>query len=168
MAFLDVAITGIDDTIEQIEAISDRVADVTPVLEAIHHAFLNTEEARFNAEGPGWEALADSTLAQKEAKGYPADILQATRDLAKSLTEDDVAGSVWIPTPEGAEMGTDLKPANVKAGSKWADTALGAFHQEGTTKMPARPIIDTDDQGLLVWPSLISDWIIGSVAAASV
>lgn len=168
MAFLDVSITGIDEAIEEIDAITARVADISPVLDAIHHAFLNAEEARFNAEGPGWADLAPSTLAYKEAKGYPSAILQATRALAKSLTEEDVAGAVWIPTPEGAEMGTDLKASNSKAGSKWADTALGAFHQEGTSKMPARPIIDTNDAELLMWPSLIGDWILGSVTPTTV
>lgn len=93
---------------------------IKPVLSRI-------EQERWDNEGPGWAALAQSTLEQKSRRGYPSDILVATGDLRDSLVD---------PSRAAREEGRALV---------WAtDVPYAGYHQDGTTRMPARPIIEID------------------------
>lgn len=155
-----VAAKGATETVDNLTGVADRVLDIEPFLEVVHATFLLAERARFEAEGPGWAPLAEATLANKDRHGWPAHILVASGELEASLTDDGAAGNVWEPAPDGAEMGTDYRSPT--QGGEWADTALGAFHQEGTTRMPARPIIDVSDKHIAGWTAALADWILGA------
>jgi hypothetical protein len=169
----DVGVTvDIGDTFDMLDTLAGRVGDVAPLSEAIRTAFLAIEKRRFDEEGPGWADLAPSTLAAKAAKGYPSAILRATLKLMDSLTDATAEGSVFLP--EFADditsfvLGTSYKSPTQSG--KWADTALGAFHQygadHGTYTMPARPIVDADDGLALDAGGILAEWLsLGTVAA---
>lgn len=160
MATNPISISGVDATTELLDGLAARIADTTPLAVAVRAIFLAVEAKRFAEQGPGWAALAESTLTEKARKGYPSDILVETGALKASLTEEDAEGAVFVPVfgPFTTEitMGTDLKAGG--RGS-WADWALGAFHQMGTSKMPSRPIIDDQEVLAADWAELLATWL---------
>ena len=160
----DLHSVGLPEAAVAVEEVESRLSDATVVLEAIHESFQAYERARFDAEGPGWAELAPSTLAEKARKGYPSTILEASGALLASLTVTDAPGSVWEHTGTLAVMGTDLKPEH--PGSGWEDWALAAFHQQGTSRMPARPVIDIPAEAPLTWSQWWLDWMTGGVVPA--
>lgn len=81
---------------------------------------------RFESEGYGnWAPLADSTVRQKAAHSWPMNILERTGDLKASLSDPGRAAQT---TPQSMTWGTDVPYAG--------------YHQEGTPKMPARPVLE--------------------------
>lgn len=165
MSYLEVAVTGIPETAAVLTHIGEGVADVEPAVEEIHRLFMAIEKARFDAEGPGWAALAPSTLAEKRRKGLSEKILEATGAMRKSFTEADAAGHVFkvAATPDltTVVMGSDYR-SDTQTG-RWAGTALAAFHQDGTDRMPARPVITDIAQHAAMWAGVLSGWIHGAV-----
>lgn len=84
------------------------------------------EAEQFATRGHGaWPGLAASTLAQKAAHGYPSDPLVRTGDLRASLVNPGMAAETSGDT---LIYGTDVDYAG--------------YHQDGTSKMPARKVID--------------------------
>lgn len=161
-----IEVTGVPETVDALDVVGSRASDMTPVWPAVYESFLKGEEGRFDAEGPGWAPLAESTLAEKARMGYPPNILVATGALKASLTKALAQGAVYRPLPSSLEMGTDYR--SPKQRGAWAGTALGAFHQYGTTRMPARPIIDAEDTYVEEWGPLISEWLIRGVVPETV
>ena len=83
------------------------------------------EEQQFDTQGEGaWPGLAESTLAEKSAGGWPSDPLVRTGNLKESLVDPGRA----------AETG----PMQMTWGS---DVPYAIFHQTGTSKMPQRQVI---------------------------
>lgn len=166
MAFLDIGVIGAAETEAVLDGFASRAADLEPVIAAIHRRFMAIEAARFDAEGPGWAPLAPSTLAEKRRKGLSEKILEATGQMRDSFTDPDARGHVFNvtagPDRTTIEMGSDYRSPN-QAG-KWAGTALAAFHQEGTSRMPARPVITDVDARAAEWAALLSGWLTGLVA----
>jgi phage gpG-like protein len=89
---------------------------------------------QFDSEGErgsgGWEPLKPDTLAAKAAAGLDPHILQATHRLVSSLTG------------EGADHIEQVSDTELVFGSS---VPYGRFHQQGTSKMPARKPIDFSD-----------------------
>lgn len=157
-----------EEALAMLGVLTDRVADVAPIAEGIHAAFLEIEKLRFDEEGPGWAELAPSTVANKARLGQMEEILRATGALMKSFTTDDpAAGAVFLPvftaTGTSITMGSDYR--SDRQTGKWAETALGSFHQYGThgpgaKVMPARPIIDMDGVTLgLDSAEILVEWL---------
>jgi phage gpG-like protein len=75
-----------------------------------------------------WPQLAPSTVADRLRKGYGGahPILQRTGALALSLLRGG-PGNVFQTTPNSLVVGTNI--------------AYAGFHQRGTSKMPARPVV---------------------------
>ena len=161
MTDVAVSIEGAQVTTDLLGSIAARVADTAPLAVALQRVFLDVEAERFDAEGPGWADLAPSTLAQKARKGYPSNILEATGALKRSLTEAGAAGCIFLPmfgdATTSVTFGTDLRPP--KPGKGWEGTALAAFHQLGTTRMPSRPVIDDNELLAVEWAGVLALWL---------
>lgn len=90
------------------------------------------ERVQFLTEGQhgsgGWAALKPATIAAKRRKGQPEWILRATEALFKSLTEEGAPGNIHEAFSNFMRFGTSLKQ--------------GRFAQHGTSKMPARKVVE--------------------------
>ena len=69
------------------------ISDLTPIMEDIGAALGNLTEDAFQAEGPGWPQLKQSTV-KKRGSAHP--ILQDDRLLAGSITHGGDRNSAWV------------------------------------------------------------------------
>jgi phage gpG-like protein len=113
--------------------VGENATDLRPALAAIFRDWEDRVDKQFSSEGSAmgtpWEPLADSTLAQKAAGGYPPDILIRTGALRASFKG-------------GSDHVSDIR----RDGGEWGTTDPKAlFHQHGTSRMPARPVFKLDE-----------------------
>ena len=159
------AVEGVPTAVDILDQLATRTADMGPALDGVYAAFLKIETARFDAEGPGWADLAETTVAEKARKSLHEEILDATGKMRASFTDAGAAGAVFEPVFVGeattVTMGSDLKPD--KPGRGWQDTALAWFHQNGTPRMPARPPLADPADYELAWTVAISEWLSAGV-----
>jgi phage gpG-like protein len=108
---------------------NDELQDLHPLWERFIPLMEQFETERFSSDGFGeWEPLAESTLRQKEAHGYPLDPLVRTGALLASLTDPGQAADV---SDDRMTWGTDVDYAH--------------FHQDGGTtpgRPPQRKVLD--------------------------
>lgn len=103
------------------------------LVDRAHATFMAQFQSAGAYLGESWAPLAESTLRRKP--GASAEILVDTETLRRSLTERDAPhGIVEMVDVDTIGVGTDLNYA--------------LFHQVGTKKMPARPLV-VQGQGLL-------------------
>lgn len=125
---------------ERLRSLLNRAQDLRPVFREIARSFNEFQDDLFASSGAaagGWAPLAPSTLAQKAAQGYPSDILVRTGRMRRSLVSK-TSDSVEEITAKYLLIGTSRPYAR--------------FHQTGTVRMPARPII-------VVPESLRENWL---------
>jgi hypothetical protein len=132
--FIDITLTGADGVALQRRRIQTwelRLTDMSEPLTVIGGDLLQSFGANFVSEGGefahGWAPLAPETALEKARLGYGAGILVRTGELMDSATVRGAPGNVFEVTPTSLTVGT----RDWKAG----------FHQHGTSKMPARPIV---------------------------
>lgn len=104
-----------------------RLAEPRPALAAVAEMMRVLEREKFDRQGPGWEPLADTTVASKAAAGLDPRILHATLALRESLTEHG-GDNIEIISDHGLTFGSSV--------------AYGAFHKSGTSVMPKRDPMD--------------------------
>ena len=130
--------------IKKLETLKARVLDPTPLWAAMVVNFHQVEEAKFEAEGPGWDQLKDSTLASKAALGFAGtNILERTGDLWNSLTGTNGFSKTEITTL-GWYSGTTV--------------AYAGFHQTGTSKMVARPPVNLTPGVIAMWVAMMENY----------
>lgn len=121
---------GFDRARRQFREMRERAADVRPAWSALLDWWADRNITHFRNQGKRWKTpwkqLADVTLAEKLRLGYPPDILVRTGDLRRSLTA----------RPLGIER---LRPHDMEAGT---DVDYAPYHQDGTSKMPARKLVN--------------------------
>ncbi len=103
-------------------------------------------------KGGAWRKLKPSTVADRERQGYfgPAPILYRDGTLMESLTALGATDNVYVPLATMLTIGT----AN----------SYAAFHQRGTSRMVARPIVGISKaQGGEIIPPL-QQWLNGQAA----
>jgi phage gpG-like protein len=107
------------------------VTDWRPFWPDIAAVFYVSESARFASEGFGaWPPLSDGYRKWKQ-KHYPGQkILSLTGALRESLTARG-AGAIYVATAQELNIGTSIHYAK--------------YHQTGTSRMPARPPVDLND-----------------------
>lgn len=118
--------------LQQSGAFRRALANLEPLWDRFKPILGEIEAEQFSSQGHGaWPGLAASTLAQKAAHGYPADPLVRTGDLRESLVN---------PGRAAQSSGDTLIYAS--------DVDYAGYHQDGTSKMPQRKVIDlrTDDR----------------------
>lgn len=119
----------VNDVLEQDAALIERMSNLTPATKKIAELARESITDNFRGEWDGtssWQPLADSTVKDREAKGYGGEhpILQRTEELMSTI--DIVADG----------DGVDITPH--------AEHAI--FQQEGTERIPARPFIAFSDR----------------------
>jgi len=110
---------------------SDRVHNARPAFEAIADQFATAEMAHFASNGSGkWAALSPRYAAYKAARFPGRPTLVRAGDLRNTLTRRPLG--VERIADNSLEVGTNDPKA--------------LFHQKGTPKMPARPVIKLNDR----------------------
>jgi phage gpG-like protein len=114
--------------------------DLTPIGDDMRDAFWDIEKEQFQSEGTKgasgrWAPLSPAYEKRKIAAygtfAVIAGILIATEEMYKSLTRD-TPNTVYQKDHQGIVIGTSL--------------ARARYHQEATSRMPARPPISFSDQ----------------------
>jgi phage gpG-like protein len=107
--------------LRQTGAFRRSLENLEPLWARVAPLMAEIEERWFDTGGDGsWPPLAESTLAQKARRGFPADPLVATGDLKDSLVDPARAGNVG---PGYLAWETDV--------------AYAGYHQDPST--PGRP-----------------------------
>lgn len=133
-----VELEGVKETLAQFKGIELGMVDFRQLgaWKAVRSVFYKIVGSIFKAEGGAsgkWKALTPAYQRVKVRKWGNQPILTASGALYRSLTQEGTQGSTFSETPQEMEIGTTIKYAG--------------FHQSGTRKMPARPILDfTDEQ----------------------
>ena len=127
------------------------LTDLSPVLEQIADMLDESGERAFATSGASsggrWAALSSRYAAWK-ARHYPGQpILVATGALRASM------GNVRIVGPRRLEWGTDDRKAK--------------YHQAGTSKMPARPIIRLTSKERTLMTKLVHAYLLESARGLS-
>lgn len=111
-----------------------RDCDYQPMLEEFQRVIAHGEAEAFLAQstpgGVAWDKLADVTI---QRKGHDV-ILVETSALLVSLVDINGPGNINMTMSHGLIFGTDV------------DYAM--FHETGTSKMPARPVVGMSDETL--------------------
>ena len=142
-------VPDVDTFTPTLHGIESRAIDIEPCYQALWTAFRRIEQKRFESEGPGWAALKPSTVADRERQGYGGEhpILNRDGTLRRSLTTKGAKDSVITPMPDGVFFGTKSK--------------IAGYHQDGTRKMVARPLVDLTEADAEVFAGIISEWVYG-------
>lgn len=135
------------------DGIGVRLADIVPMYDALYATFRKIEQKRFDAEGPGWMSLAPSTVTSRggsdhpilNRKGLPEQKGRTGGQLRKSLTTKGAKNAVVEPLPDGLFMGTS--------------DPVARYHQDGTQKMPARPVVDMTEADAEAFSEVISAYL---------
>ena len=146
----------VDFIIRQSGAFRLALGDLQPLWELFKPVMGSLEQELFDSQDDGaWPPLADSTLRQKAAAGYPPDPLVRTGDLRDSLVDPN--RGALAESPQEMTYGTDVPYAG--------------YHQDGTSRMPQRMVIDLKvegrrrlEQAMIVWLNEVSRLTWGQAA----
>lgn len=116
------------DAVRKDAAMLASLGDLSPAMSKVAGVARDAIDSNFHTESDGtnaWHGLAPSTVADRVRKGYGGEhpILQRTGELMSTI--DITAGSDAVTIAPQAEY--------------------AVYHQEGTSKMPARPFIAFTD-----------------------
>jgi phage gpG-like protein len=110
---------------------TEGLADYRPLWRAIEDDFYAAEQEQFRTEGtatgPHWTALSPNYAKWKETRFPGRLILERTGDLRRSLTDRQDPNALCIEERKTLTLGSRIPYAS--------------FHQQGTSKMPARPVM---------------------------
>lgn len=115
-----------------------------PLKRSVQQVLAPSIAANFAAGGrPPWAHLADVTLQQKDALGYPPDILVRTGKLRRVAQQLNI----WTISTDEAYV-SDLPGAE-----------YGFFHEGGTEFMPQRIFMDVTDRDEDDIANVFENWI---------
>lgn len=124
---------------------ADDVKDLSEAFREIAKDFREGERRQFDTSGGygagGWRSLSPATVAKK---GH-ARILVDTGTLRDSLTGE---------TPYSIEI---VRPLELTVGTK---VDYARYHQTGTNRMPARPIIALPEEQKTRWHKIIHRYLV--------
>lgn len=114
----------------RVERMRERAGDLVPAWEVVADWLAEQQRTQFGTDGARWgqpwAPLKETTLAGKRRRGQPPDILVAVSELRRSLTI----------RPLDIER---LQPSTMVLGTR---VPHAQFHQRGTSRMPARILLD--------------------------
>lgn len=115
-------VVGVDvsELEDAIRAYGRKAGSMRAVTRVISEELVSLVSDVFEAEGPGWDPLEDSTLARRRGGGKGAKILQDTGVFAGSVSPG--SGDDWAEAFSGV--------------------SYGIFHVTGTENMPRRDPFD--------------------------
>ncbi|HLZ20725.1 MAG TPA: phage virion morphogenesis protein [Ktedonobacterales bacterium] len=137
-AFIPITITvdGVEIVSRRLATWGARIDDLSLAWEQIGEDLLADFRQNFDYEGDlldkqddGWAALADATVLDRTRRGFGGEhpILVRAGDLQASVTARGAPGNVF-----------DVRADSLSVGS---EDARAGYHQWGTSRMPARPIV---------------------------
>jgi phage gpG-like protein len=135
------ATSNVVDITELLDVLADmeeRAGDLSEPMAIIAEDLVSRVNDKFESGGPGWPALADSTIAKRRKKGRGAQILKDTGRLAASIEADH--GSDF------AEAATDV------------EYAVYHVSDEPREKIPKRDFLDVLDDGA-------TDYVVETITA---
>lgn len=161
-----ITLEPIDDTYTPaLDWIAGRLVDIAPAYDALYGVFRKIEAKRFNSEGPGWQELAESTVASR-GSAHPILVSPNAKgrkpgQLRRSLTTKGAKGAVVEPLPDGLFMGTE--------------DPLAWIHHKGTERagvdhdivIPARPLVDLTEADAEEFAEVLSEYFYGFGATSS-
>lgn len=165
-----VELQPIEDTWTPVLAeIQANLIDLAALYPRLWTIFRVIERRRFDAEGPGWQALAPSTVAGRVAMGIGGtgpiltrkgagrygDVDQVGGSLRKSFTTKTSKYSFFEPMPDGVFLGSKHP--------------LAIYHQTGAhgagkdhnVTIPARPIVDMNQANAELFSEAIAMHVFG-------
>lgn len=148
---LVVTVLGEDEVAYELLRFAGRMEDISPALRAIAGEVREDASERFGAEGPGWAPLAESTIARKGNDR----ILFETGSLLASLAE--LGG-------EHVEVITDSSLVMSSSLTTDGGRNLAELHQEGTSRMPARKVVDVTEAQRRAHIRIIQRYIVDGTA----
>jgi len=131
-----------------------RTSDLRPAFEQIADDFFEGEGKAFDREGsyegnPAWTPL-NQQYAERKARKHPgARILHASGKLEEAMTGG--SGAIREVAPLRLVVGGSV---TVGKGRRWD---LGALHQTGTRRMPARKVVNLARRQRHRWMRIITD-----------
>jgi phage gpG-like protein len=154
-AILSFSIAGDNVLLRELRGWQIRAVDARPAFELMADAFGDAETRQFDSEGAygsgGWAPLSPSYAAWKD-RHYPGKpILERSGALRHALTQRPF-GIEHIQN-HFAEFGI---AANASTGPYY-----GQFHQEGTDKMPARPVVAFPESLKREFVKIMQEWLVG-------
>ncbi len=159
MTFIEVEpLAGNQIIVDEFAGIAARAKDPQPAFELIIDSFHKIEAKRWAQEGPGWAPLADSTLIRKQYAdgdydGGGAPMMVRTWSLYDSLATDSGFSGI-LRTNDYVQMDSEI--------------SYGVYHQEGTSHMPQRKIVDVTEETAILWRQLLQRYFLaGEFAEAS-
>jgi phage gpG-like protein len=140
---LKITITGTEQAHRVMMGFAERATDASPAFEDIKTSFIEHEEKWFASEGDGtWPALSRDYEHWKSRHFPGKPILELTGHLKDTATQPDIS----IIEPMYAIFGTG--------------DPIARYHQDGTSKMPARPVIEMDDETIDDWAKILQRHIV--------
>jgi phage gpG-like protein len=148
--YINITLDGVGTVKKRINKITGKIKDLKPAFEKIGDDFRKTEDRVFKGQGyygsrPGWKPLSPEYRSWKD-KHYPGKpILQMTGDLRNSLATKG-KNHVQRITKNSITLGSNDPKF------KW--------HQNGTSKMVARPPITFTKYQGEKWAKIVRDEIL--------
>lgn len=143
------SVDGLADVEHHLLGLSARAMEPRPLLELFAEQLRQMTQERFDAEGPGWAPLAGSTLERKGS----SQIGRETDAMMNSLTS---SGEGHIEEYFGEELlwGTSL--VNEEG------FPYPAAFDRGTSRQPARPLIEIHAGDLRRFSRSVQAWLMGA------
>jgi phage gpG-like protein len=127
--------------------LADGVKDLREPFREMVKDFREIEKRQFSSQGGygsgGWKPLKTSTALQKQRLGYPAQILVRSGELRDVMT--------------GLRSGYDeVQPLEMKI----MTLSFGKYHQKGTSRMEARPLVQLTEDDKTRWSKIIHLYLV--------
>jgi phage virion morphogenesis protein len=151
MAFLQITVDD-RDLNNALQKLSDRMSDLTPVMQNIGEYMRGETDANFALErspdGSPFKFLNPRYARQKEKRKGIRSILQFTGDLRSSIAYQ------VEPDGGGVAIGTNIKTPG-------GALSLGAIHQFGAPKrnIPARPFLGVSEANAVEITAIIEEYL---------
>lgn len=137
---IKIDIEGIDDTVDYLDGVKKRMKDYRPVWPSVNKSLKTYMIENFTAQGlpsGGWKPLAPEYASWKQTR-FPGSPL---------LVQN---GNLFQKVASGPKLDGGHRVAHFSFTGK-----IARFHQYGTSKMPARPILFTPE----IWADEVQDAI---------
>lgn len=145
---VDLDVDGDKETSDYLKDVRSRMRDFRPVWPKLQASLKSYIVGNFTAQGlpsGGWKPL-DAEYASWKATRFPG---------APMLVQ---TGSLFKKVSEGPKLDGGARTAHFSFTGK-----IAKFHQYGTTKMPARPILFAPEVWVNEVQEEIGDYIIGGI-----
>jgi phage gpG-like protein len=146
-AGISYVVTGDEQVEHRLLGMAARSMNFSPVLGLIAEDMADKVDEQFDEGQGNWAPLAPATVAQKAREGLDPRILHATVSMRRSFADEG--------HPDHVEHVTD---SELLFGSSDPKAPL---HQAGTSRMPARRILDFTPANFRVWSKMIQAYLIG-------